>query len=91
MRSIVPLPPPGQSRTAPINGPLAVSLPDNFRTGVRLETAGHAPLSCNAAPCRNAYRGNKTLQMNGASDTIRLSTENGPVAIQSDSRSKKLF
>jgi DUF4097 and DUF4098 domain-containing protein YvlB len=73
-----------------INGPLAVSMPDNFRTGMRLETAGHSPLSCNAAPCRNAYRANKTLQMNGASDTIRLSTENGPVAINSDSR-KKLF
>ena len=70
-----------------INGPLAVSLPDNFRSGMRLETAGNAPLSCNAAPCRNAFtdasRNTRTLQMNGTNDTIRLSTENGPVAIQS--------
>jgi len=70
-----------------INGPLAVSLPDNFRTGMRLETSGHSPLSCNAAPCRNAFtdasRSGRLLQMNGASDTIRLSTENGPVAIHS--------
>jgi hypothetical protein len=68
-----------------INGPLAVTVPENFRTGMRLETAGNAPLSCSAAPCRNALtdatRSGRTLRMNGASDTIRLSTENGPVAI----------
>ena len=68
-----------------INGPLAVTVPENFRTGMRLETAGNAPLSCSATPCRNALtdatRGARTLRMNGASDTIRLSTENGPVSI----------
>jgi len=79
-----------------INGPLAVSLPDNFRSGIRLETAGNAPLSCNAAPCRNAFtnasRGSRTLQMNGTNDTIRLSTENGPVAIHSgDAKAKARY
>jgi DUF4097 and DUF4098 domain-containing protein YvlB len=68
-----------------INGPLAVQIPENFRSGMRLETGGHAPLSCTAAPCRNAWadsaRGGRTLQMNGASDTIRLSAQNGPVAL----------
>ena len=53
---------------------------------MRLETAGHAPLACNAAPCRNAFtdlsQTNRTLQMNGTNDTVRLSTENGPVAIR---------
>lgn len=70
-----------------INGPLAVSIQENFRSGMRLETAGNSPLSCDAAPCRNAFqdasRNSRTMQMNGASDTIRLSTENGPVAIHS--------
>ena len=70
-----------------INGPLAVTVPENFRTGMRLETAGNAPLACSAAPCRNALtdatRSGRMLRMNGASDTIRLSTENGPVAISS--------
>jgi hypothetical protein len=70
-----------------INGPLAVTMPENFRSGMRLELAGNAPLSCNVGPCRNAFtdarRNSRTLQMNGTSDTIRLSTENGPVAIQS--------
>jgi DUF4097 and DUF4098 domain-containing protein YvlB len=68
-----------------INGPLAVHMPDNFRSGMRLESSGHSPISCQAAPCRNAWtdlsRGSRTLQMNGSGDTIRLSTENGPVAV----------
>lgn len=79
-----------------INGPLAISIPENFRSGMRLETAGNAPLSCNAAPCRNALtdasRNNRTLRMNGGSDTIRLSTENGPVAINSgDAKGKARY
>ena len=80
-----------------INGPLAVSLPEGFRSGMRLETAGHAPLACNAALCRNAFTdagGNtRTLQMNGTNDTIRLSTENGPVAIRTagDKSKAKIF
>jgi hypothetical protein len=78
-----------------INGPLAVTLPDNFRSGMRLETSGHSPLSCSAAPCRTAYsdlrRENRTLQMNGTSDTVRLSTENGPVSIQSSDKRKGVF
>jgi hypothetical protein len=76
-----------------INGPLAVSLPENFRSGMRLETAGHAPLSCNAEPCRNAFtdasQTGRTLQMNGTNDTIRLSTENGPVAIHTGNSKAK--
>jgi len=70
-----------------INGPLAVHMPENFRSSMRLETSGHAPLSCQATPCRTAWtdssRGGRTLQMNGAGDAIRLSTQNGPVALQS--------
>ena len=72
-----------------INGPLAVSLPENFRTGMRLETSGHAPVSCSAGPCRNAWRDGRTMQMNGGSDTIRLSTENGPVSVHTEGTAKK--
>jgi hypothetical protein len=72
-----------------INGPLAVSLPDTFRTGMRLDTAGHSPLSCSAAPCRNAVRDAHTMRFNGASDTIQLSTENGPVSIHTPKAANK--
>ena len=74
-----------------VNGPLAVSLPENFRSGVRLETSGHSPVACNAALCRNAWRDERTMQMNGTSDTIRLSTENGPVAVQTTGQGKKII
>jgi DUF4097 and DUF4098 domain-containing protein YvlB len=64
-----------------INGPLAVSLPETFRTGMRLDTAGRAPFACSAAPCRTAVQDAHTMHMNGSSDVIQLSTENGPVSI----------
>jgi len=70
-----------------VNGPLAVSLPENFRSGMRLETSGHTPVSCSAAPCRNG----RTMQMNGTNDTIRMSTENGPVAIHTAGTGKKII
>lgn len=74
-----------------INGPLAVSLPENFRSGMRLETSGHAPVACSAAPCRNAWRDGRTMQMNGSSDSIRLSTENGPVAVHTQGPNKRII
>jgi DUF4097 and DUF4098 domain-containing protein YvlB len=74
-----------------VNGPLAVTLPENFRSGMRLETSGHAPVACSAAPCRNAWRDGRTMQMNGSNDTIRLSTENGPVAVHTAGPSKKII
>jgi DUF4097 and DUF4098 domain-containing protein YvlB len=74
-----------------INGPLAVSLPENFRSGMRLETAGHSPVACAAAQCRNAWRDGRTIQMNGSNDTIRLSTENGPVAVNTAGQGKKII
>jgi DUF4097 and DUF4098 domain-containing protein YvlB len=69
-----------------VNGPLALRMPDTFRSGVRLESSGL--LSCKASPCRSAFtdRGGRTMQMNGASDVIRLSTENGPMAVQGGRR-----
>jgi hypothetical protein len=76
-----------------INGPMSVSMPESFRTGVRLETAAQAPLSCASALCRNALEqegsDHRTLQLNGGSDTVRLSTENGPVSIQSGDRKRQ--
>jgi DUF4097 and DUF4098 domain-containing protein YvlB len=74
-----------------INGPLAISLPENFRSGMRLETSGHSPVSCSAAQCRNAWQDGRTIQMNGSNDTIRLSTENGPVSVHTERAAKKII
>jgi hypothetical protein len=67
-----------------VNGPLSVNMPDSFRTGIRLETSGHSPVSCRASACAGAWTDTASnqhvLQLNG-SDTIRISTNNGPVSI----------
>jgi len=77
-----------------MNGPLAVSLPDTFRSGVRLETSGHAPSVAAAEACRHAWtdasRGPRTLQLSGSGDTVRLSTGNGPVSVSGLARSARI-
>jgi len=65
-----------------INGPVSISMPDGFRTGVRVETSGHAPVSCAAGACKGAWTDNqRVIQLNGSQDTIRVSTSNGPVSV----------
>jgi DUF4097 and DUF4098 domain-containing protein YvlB len=78
-----------------INGPVSLVMPETYRTGVRLETANNAPISCASAACQNAYSaggGNqRTLHMNGSSDTIRISTGNGPVAISAPNKARRIL
>jgi len=76
------------------NGPISVSAADTFRTGLRLETDGNAPLNCRAEFCRNAWTdgtsNQRVLQLNG-SDTIRVTTHNGPVSVNGPSRAKRVI
>lgn len=72
------------------NGPVSLTVPENYRSAVRLQTSGHAPLSCNIDACRNAMTDasseQRMIRMNGAADTIRVSTNNGPVSINGPRR-----
>lgn len=67
------------------NGPVSVTLPSGFRSGLRVETSGHAPIRCQAEACRNARtEGNRffpRLLETGSGDVVRLSTHNGPVSV----------
>ena len=67
------------------NGPVSAELPNTFRSGVRVETAGHTPVSCRMDACSNALTdasGNRrVMDLNGSSATVRLSTGNGPVSL----------
>ncbi len=68
-----------------VNGPVSLTIPENYRSGVRL-TAGHGPMSCNIPACRNAVTDlrnsdQRTFQLNGSADTVRVQTNNGPVSI----------
>jgi len=74
-----------------VNGPLSISIPEHFRSGVRLRTSGNAPLSCKIDACRtgltDASRSDeRTIQLNGSADTVRVSTSNGPVSVNGPRR-----
>jgi hypothetical protein len=75
------------------NGPVSINVPDTFRSGVRLETSSHSPISCKAGACQNAFTdassNQRIIQLNGAQDTIRVSTNNGPVSVNNGSNKIK--
>lgn len=68
-----------------VNGPMSVSLPTAFQSGVRVETDGSAPFSCHHQACSNANTNlngdQRVLHLNGSSDIIKVTTENGPLSI----------
>jgi len=75
------------------NGPVSLNIPDTYRTGVRLQTSGGAPMSCRAGACQTAWTDKNTdqrvMQLNGSSETIRVSTNHGPVSVNSSSNKLK--
>ena len=69
-----------------INGPLTVELPQDYNSGVVIETTGRAPFSCRAKGCENA-RANfddelRSIQIGGGTPAVHLSTVNGPVSVR---------
>jgi hypothetical protein len=78
------------------NGPLSVSAPTGFRTGIRVETSGHLPISCGLDACQTARTEGRRwfpqmMQINGPSDVIRLSTHNGPVSVGGRGRRARII
>jgi hypothetical protein len=78
-----------------VNGPLSVKLSDAFRSGVRIETSGHAPLNCGLEACRNARTdansNRRILEINGSNATVRLSTSNGPISVGAGNKSRRMI
>lgn len=71
------------------NGPLSLSLPDGYGSGVRVESSGRSPFQCRARGCSQASRNwdedSRRVEFGDtASPVVRLSTVNGPVSIRSD-------
>ena len=66
-----------------INGPMALKLPDNYVSGVLVETRGYSPFACSG--CDHARKDfddhNKSVQFGTGEPVVRLSTVNGPVSI----------
>ncbi len=77
-----------EARTS--NGPMSLVLPTDFRSGVRVEASQHSPMSCRHQACSTAVKelggAKQTLQMNGSSDVIRVTTGNGPISVNGDKK-----
>ena len=70
------------------NGPLSLTLPGDYRSGVRVRMSGHGPVSCRAEACTQARRNrqddSRTIEMGDGDPVVRLETGNGPVSIDSE-------
>lgn len=75
------------------NGPVSLSIPSSFRSGVRIENDGSSPISCRAckAAAESSANGRRVIQMNGASDTVRVSTHNGPISVSNPAAKKTIL
>ena len=69
------------------NGPVSLRIPDGYRSGAVVESAGHSPFRCRGGACDRARRtwddDGRRVELGGATPLVRLSTVNGPVSIAS--------
>jgi len=75
-----------------VNGPMSLSLPAVFQSGLRMEASGNAPMSCRHDVCAHAVNtrssDHRVMQINGSNETVRISTENGPVSVSATRQAK---
>jgi type 1 fimbria pilin len=66
------------------NGPLSVSIPDGYSSGISIQTSDRSPVKCSAPACSGATRnpGSGAIRIGGGEPVVRLSTANGPLSIQ---------
>jgi len=72
------------------NGPLSLKLPQNYRSGVVVETDGNGPVSCKAVACRGVRAFNddgeqdrpRRIELGSGGMVVHLSTTNGPLSIK---------
>ena len=69
------------------NGPLTLSVPADFQSGVEVRSSAHAPWSCRAAACtsrggRDWDDNSRMLHIGSDPVVVRLSTVNGPVTVK---------
>jgi hypothetical protein len=73
------------------NGPLTLKLPGSIKTGIRVEVANHSAVNvdCQALECKQAKwtwnQDTRRIEFGRQPPTVKLSTVNGPVSIQSRS------
>jgi hypothetical protein len=69
-----------------VNGPLSVSIPAGYRSGTVVESKGRSPFQCRGSACDGARRtwddDNRRIELGEGPTLVRVSTENGPVAVR---------
>jgi len=64
------------------NGPLTLTIPDGYGSGIGIQASGHSPLNCRAPACAGATRSPGIIRIGNGDPIVRLSTVNGPLSIQ---------
>jgi len=69
------------------NGPVSLRMPNDYRSGIVVESDGYGPMSCRAEACRQARRPwnddePRRVELGSGPTAVRLSTKNGPVSIK---------
>jgi len=67
------------------NGPLSVSIPSAYGSGVTIQTSDHSPVSCSVPACAGVTQtltSPRTIRLGNGDPVVRLSTRNGPLSIQ---------
>ncbi|MGA2431053.1 MAG: hypothetical protein ABSH13_21325 [Candidatus Acidiferrum sp.] len=68
-----------------VNGPLTLRVPSGFQSSFLVESNGHSPMSCHASICDGARKTwddeHRRIEYGSGAPLIRLSTENGPISV----------
>jgi hypothetical protein len=70
-----------------VNGPISLKIPDGYRSGAVVESAGRSPFRCKGVACGRARQswdddGNR-MELGSGALVVRLATTNGPVSVGS--------
>jgi hypothetical protein len=68
------------------NGPVTLRVPSGYKSSFVVESKGYSPVSCRASICGDARKtwddDHKRIEFGAAPAVIRMSTVNGPVAVE---------
>jgi DUF4097 and DUF4098 domain-containing protein YvlB len=68
------------------NGPLTLRLPQNYQSGVLVESSANAPMSCEPSVCGDARKtwdeDYRRMEFGASPAAIHVSTVNGPVSVR---------
>jgi hypothetical protein len=67
------------------NGPLSLSIPNPYGSGIQVQSSDRSPLNCTAPACAGATRTSTSpniIRIGDGHPVVRLSTTNGPLRIQ---------